>query len=74
MKYQSQDTIDNASLGFTNMPVRFFLIETCEDTGDVIESEVNENAFLAAEGVIEYERHTVFENRCKQICLTKLNV
>jgi hypothetical protein len=70
MKLQTQDIIDNASLGFTDMPVRFFIYDTSED-GETDLSECNEQAFLEAEGVIEYERHTVFQNGCKQICLTK---
>jgi hypothetical protein len=71
MKYQSQDIINNASLGFVDMPVRFFIYEFDQDAQDHVISEVNEAAFLEAEGIIEYERHSVFQNGCKQICLTK---
>jgi hypothetical protein len=51
--------------------VRFFAwdSEAEENEGDFV--EVGEAEFLEAEGVIEYERHTVFENGCSQICLTK---
>lgn len=53
--------------GFENMPVRFFAYDA--ETQDI--EEVSEADFIEAEGVITYERHTVFENGCKQICLTK---
>jgi hypothetical protein len=61
----TQDT-----LGFTNMPVRFFIYDA-ENQDDMEACECNEQAFLEAGGVIEYERFTVFDNGCKQICLTK---
>jgi len=73
MKFQTQDIIDNHSLGFPDMPVRFFIydehVETEDAFGDIV--EVNETAFLECDYPIEYERHSVFENGCKQICLTK---
>lgn len=40
------------------------------DEIDPIE-EVSELEFLAYEGQIQYERHTVRENGCAQVCLTK---
>lgn len=54
-----------------DLPVRFFSYDPEADgeKGDFI--EVNEAEFLNAEGVIEYERHTIFANGCAQICLTK---
>lgn len=48
--------------------IRFFVYDEGRDFEIV---EVNERAFLAAEGEIEYERHTVFENGVDQVCLTK---
>lgn len=72
MKYQTQDYIDNNELGFTNMPIRFFVYDEDEETGELDIYEVNEAAFLDAEGIIEYERHTTHQNGCKQICLTKI--
>jgi hypothetical protein len=58
------------SKGIEAINVRFFaLVDT--DEGQDIE-EVGEAEFLEAEGVISYERHTVFENGCRQICLTKM--
>lgn len=70
MKYQSQDIIENASLGFVAMPVRFFVYDQ-DDDGEWDIYECNEQAFLDAGGAIEYERHSISENGCKQICLTK---
>lgn len=50
--------------------VRFFVLDfEFEDGPDLI--EVSEGEFLAYEGQISYERHTVRENGCSQICLTK---
>ena len=51
--------------GLENMKVRFFVLNYDEH------SEVCEQVFKDAEGAIEYERHTVHSNGCKQICLTK---
>jgi hypothetical protein len=71
MKYQIQETIETASLGFVDMPVRFFIWdeEINDGEGDIVET--NEEGFMAAPGAIEYERHSVFANGCRQICLTK---
>lgn len=71
MKHQTQETINNHSLGFKDMPVRFFIYEECEETEELEIFECDEQTFLEAEGSIEYERHSVFQNGCKQICLTK---
>ena len=61
-------------LGFKNMPVRFFLYDFEEGTegeaGDM--REVDEADFLASPFPISYERHTIRENGCAQICLTKM--
>lgn len=52
------------------LPVRFFVWPSDDfDANDY--TECDENEFLEAEGVIEYERHTVFDNGVSQICLTK---
>jgi len=71
MKFQLQELIDKTELGFTDIPIRFFVYEEDEETGELELSEANEEAFLAVEGEIEYERHTIHANGCKQICLTK---
>lgn len=50
--------------------VRFFVIDyESEDGPDLL--EVSETDFLEYEGRISYERHTIRENGCSQICLTK---
>lgn len=46
--------------------IRYFIIDY--DDGH---KEVNEGEFLDADGVIEYERHTVHANGVSQVCLTK---
>lgn len=52
------------------IPVRYFVIDYDLDDGpDLVECD--EHEFLQAEGRITYERHTVRENGCSQICLTK---
>jgi len=52
------------------IPVRYFVIDYDLDDGpDLVECD--EHEFLQAEGRITYERHTVRENGCNQICLTK---
>lgn len=71
MKFQTQEIIDRADLGFKNIPIRFFIYEDDEGSGELEITETNEAGFLEAEGVIEYERHTVFQNGCSQICLSK---
>lgn len=57
-------------LGFKNIPVRFF-IPVVDDEGLEIQ-EVSELEFIEYKGEIEYQRHTVRENGCSQICLTKM--
>jgi hypothetical protein len=54
---------------FATIPVRFFVVDYEGEEVDL--KEVNEHEFLQAEGRITYERHTVRENGCSQICLTK---
>ena len=51
--------------------VRFFTIAYDSD-GELDEIEITEGQFLelVIDGaVIEFERHSVFENGCRQICL-----
>ncbi len=59
--------------GFDKMSVRFFIYEDQAEMGEVDIVEVEEAAFMEAEGEIEYKRHTVRENGVSQICLTKRN-
>jgi hypothetical protein len=49
--------------------VRFFSYCTNEAVDPDI-CEITEGQFKELEGVITYERHTVRENGCRQICLT----
>lgn len=57
---------------FDNMTIRFYIIDRSEAVDSEIDViEVDEDEFLEAEGTIEYERHTVFQNGVSQICLTK---
>lgn len=52
-----------------NITVRYFVVSY--EYEDVELEEVEESEFLAARGAITYERHTVFENGFREICLTK---
>jgi hypothetical protein len=58
-----------------NQNIRFFI--TCYGEADsppdtVIDVvEVDEMEFLQHDGVISYERHTIFENGCNQVCLVR---
>lgn len=53
------------------VPVRFFVITSDCESGEIIDAEVTESEFLEFDGAISYERHTVFTNGVSQICLTK---
>ena len=53
-----------------NITVRFFIYDY--STEDIIK-EVSEKEFLNDDGIIEYERDTVFDNGVRQICLTKVS-
>ena len=61
--------------GFSNIPVRFFVVDTDPETEEMGLFEVGEQDFLARPGEIGYSRSTVRENGISQIELTKgLNV
>jgi hypothetical protein len=49
--------------------LRFFIVDYDLDEPDIV--ECSERDFLEYEGPISYERHTVRENGCAQVCLTK---
>tara|TARA_R110002012_G_C11186457_1_gene557785 strand:+ start:103 stop:339 length:237 start_codon:yes stop_codon:yes gene_type:complete len=53
-----------------NITVRFFIYDY--STEDIVK-EVSEKEFLNDDGIIEYERDTVFDNGVRQICLTKVS-
>lgn len=54
--------------------VRFFVVdyddEEMQDDFPQLK-EVQEAEFIAYQGEISYERHSIWANGCKQICLTK---
>lgn len=61
--------------GFTNIPIRFFVVDIDPETEEEDLFEANEQTFLAHPGEISYSRSTVRENGVSQIELTKgLNV
>jgi hypothetical protein len=51
-----------------NINVRFFSYCIADNEPDII--EVTESQFTELKGVITYERHSVHDNGCRQICLT----
>lgn len=57
------------SMGFKDMPVRFFAYCT-DGEGEQSFFELEEEQFKELGGNISYECHTVFENGVRQICLT----
>ena len=67
--------LDKKTKGLTPHIIRFFIYdETIINDHDASEgdyTECEEEAFIAAEGLIEYERFTVFDNGAKQVCMTK---
>jgi hypothetical protein len=65
-----RDTLREEIEDKERLPVRYFMLDyDLEDGPEVV--EVDEAAFLAADGAITYERHTVWANGVNQICLTK---
>lgn len=67
---RERDTLQEKIDDEERLPVRYFVIDhDLEDGPEVV--EVDEAAFLAADGAITYERHTVWANGVNQICLTK---
>ena len=61
--------------GFANIPVRFFIAGIDTETEDEDLFEVDEQAFLAHPGEIDYYRATMRQDGVSQIELTKgLNV
>lgn len=73
----TQDEIENRRTdgAFKNIPIRFFIecqLLDDEDGHTLDITECSEQEFLNAEGVITYERHSVFQNGADQVCLTKM--
>lgn len=57
--------------GIKEINVRFFILDYSGEEG-AEHKEVSSTDFDASKGVIEYKQHSVFENGCRQICLTKV--
>jgi len=57
-------------MGIKDINVRFFISDFAGAFGL---REVEEEEFFEREGSITYERHTIHENGCRQICLTKFD-
>jgi|TARA_R110002167_G_scaffold350061_1_gene562150 hypothetical protein len=72
----AQEIQERCEIGTILAPVRFFIngwhIIDGESDYDII--ECTEAEFIENQGPIDYERHTVFANGCRQICLTKLSI
>jgi len=65
-----RDTLQGELEDTERLPVRYFMLDyDMEDGPEVVECD--EAAFLAADGAITYERHTMWANGVNQICLTK---
>lgn len=54
-----------------NINIRFFAIVNVDDEIEEVEITMTSFEWLVGEGAtISYERHTVYENGVRQICLT----
>ena len=53
------------------VPTRYFICDYDDELQDYDITECSESEFIAFDGEIEYQRHTVRENGTSQICLTK---
>ena len=50
--------------------IRFYCYIYDNENGFPVLIEVSESTFAQLDGVITYERHTVFANGVRQVCLT----
>ena len=66
---QERDTLQGEIEDTERLPVRYFAIDYEGEEPEIMECD--EFEFLAAEGAITYERHTMWANGVNQICLTK---
>ena len=70
-----QTTLQTDGLAIHDALVRFYIFDENlpDDDGDIEGGyrETGETEFLAADGIIEYERHIIRENGVAQICLIK---
>ena len=60
---------ESAELGIAGINVRFFC-QVWDDEGGVDVIEIDESAFKILGGRITYDRNTVKDHGCHQICLT----
>ena len=67
----SIDSLSGTYDSFCEMSVRFYIFGWDEEQQEHDILEVSEDEFKRHHGTIEYERHTVFQNGARQICLTK---
>ena len=67
----STDRLKGNYDSFCEMSVRFYAFGWDEEQQDYDILEVSEEEFKRHLGTIDYERHTVFQNGVRQICLTK---
>ncbi len=66
---QERDALQEEIEDKERLPVRYFAIDYDGEEPEIV--EVDEAEFLAADGSITYERHTMWANGVNQICLTK---
>ena len=60
--------VNKMQLGINKINVRFFIYDE-EAKDDIV--EVDELDFIECKFPLTYERYTMFDNGCNQICLTK---
>ena len=65
------DSLNGTYDSFCKMSVRFYIFGWDEEQQEHDILEVSEDEFERYPGTIDYERHTVFQNGVRQICLTK---
>ena len=65
------DSLNGKYDSFCEMSVRFYIFGLDEEQQEHDSIEVSEDEFNRHPCTIDYERHTVFQNGARQICLTK---
>ena len=66
------DSLNGTYDSFCEMSVRFYIFGLDEEQQEPDIIEVSEEEFKRHPGTIDYERHTIFQNGARQICLTKV--
>ena len=67
----SDDILNGTYDSFCEMSARFYIFGWDEEQQELDILEVSEDEFERHPDTIDYERHTVFQNGVRQICLTK---